>query len=298
MTGKFTLYEPLVWQTHTNRVFLSSGFDCPVGCVYCYIYNDGYALGPPRPSRLTGDEVKRRLVSDSRFKAGKNGTIVSIGCVSEPFHPVLEEKTLEYMESLSDLGNPIQFAAKFPVSDWGIRRIAKIDAPVYPMISISTLKNYRALEPAAPPPLARLAGIRKLANAGLHTTLLFKPVMPGVNENEQDQVIRAALDYGAKSLVAGIMYINNYLAKKLEESGFDTKSLQTRGTDPVQPIWVENEISPVKSHDLLDSIIQKARLAGLKAFKDTVCVISEDLRIACPVRGAYPQFCSGHTPIG
>jgi len=162
------------------------------------------------------------------------------------------------------------------------------------MISVCTLDIHSSLEPGAPSPTIRLNTIKELSDAGFCTTLLCKPVIPGVNDQERHRIIASAKKCGAKNLVAGIMYVNNFLDQALQRSGFDTSRLNQRGTDKYQPIWVKNEIAPVKSHDLLDSIIEEARQAGLKAFKDSVCVISEDLKYPCPVEKAYPNFCSGH----
>jgi len=270
MSSRVALYEPIIWQPRTNRVFLSPGFDCPVGCIYCYIYNDGYALAQPTPVKLSGIDLKQKLESDPRFRRGREGTIISIGCDSEPFHPALAGKTLEYMQSLSELGNPIQFATKFPLSEPAITSISKLASPVYPMVSLCSIKNHTLLEPAAPNPDSRLLSLERMVRAGLRVTLLYKPVIPGVNDSESEAIIHTAVEYKASYLVAGIMYANNYLADKLEEKGFDTGMLRQRSIDLVQPVWIKSDISPVRSHDLLDSIVIRARTEGISAFKYTV----------------------------
>jgi len=294
MARKPLPYQQLIWEPKKNRVFISSGFGCPVGCIYCYIYEDGYSLAEPILGKLSSKALKDSLLSNKRFRVGKSGTIVAFGCVSDPFHPVLEARTLEYIETLSDMENPIQFAAKFSPSEEGLKVILSVPNPVYPMISISSLEHYKLLEPGAPLPETRLSTIKHLSEIGLKTTLFYKPVIPGINDHEYRSMINAALENGAEYFVAGIAYMNDNLIEKLGQNRFDVRELRGKGVDMLQPVWMRKKISPVMSHDLLDSIVREARNSGLKAFKDSVCVIADDLGIQCPVQASNPRFCSGH----
>jgi DNA repair photolyase len=289
-----TLYKQITWEANSNRVFISSGFNCDSGCLYCYIFDEGYSHGFPITGKLSGNALRKLLVGNRNFHTGKYGTIIAFGCISDPFHPRLEAKTLEYIQALSDLCNPIQFATKFPLTTHAFNVISSVSNPIYPMITVTTLRQYRVLEPNAPAPTARLALINKLSKTGFKTTLYFKPVIPGINDNEHETIIQAAKASGASYLVAGKAYLNERIFNRLRQAGFDTSDLSKRGVDTMQPVWVKSKISPVRSHEILNHIVSEARRNGLKAFKDSVCVISDDLGISCPIQANIPECCSGH----
>ena len=222
MQQKTCLYRQIIWEPDFNRVFISSGFNCNSVCLYCYIFDEGYSSDVPAPGKLSGEAIRNILHEDNHFQIGKYGTTIAFGCVSDPFHPSLEAKTLEYIQSFSDLGNPIQFATKFPLSDKAIKVISDVSNPIYPMITITTLKYCKRLEPNAPKPILRLALMKQLSEIGLRTTLLYKPVIPGINDKEHESIIQAAVLKGASYLVAGIAYMNEKIVHKLKQEGFDT----------------------------------------------------------------------------
>ena len=72
-------------------------------------------------------------------------------------------------------------------------------AQVY--FSLTTLDDELAerLEPGGTPPAARLEAIRRLADAGIPTSVVAAPILPGLNDSEIPAILGAAAQAGAHS---------------------------------------------------------------------------------------------------
>lgn len=68
-------------------------------------------------------------------------------------------------------------------------------------IAITTLDNELAerLEPGGTPPAARLEAIRRLADAGIPTSVVAAPILPGLNDSEIPAILGAAAQAGARN---------------------------------------------------------------------------------------------------
>jgi DNA repair photolyase len=67
------------------------------------------------------------------------------------------------------------------------------------LVSITTLDDElkRRMEPRAASPAARLATVRRLAQAQIPVGVMFAPVIPAINDHELEGVIASAADAGA-----------------------------------------------------------------------------------------------------
>ncbi len=70
---------------------------------------------------------------------------------------------------------------------------------VHVSISITTLDEQlaRRMEPRTSRPTARLEAIRELSRAGVPTRVMVAPVIPGLNDSEIPQILKAAREAGA-----------------------------------------------------------------------------------------------------
>ena len=68
-------------------------------------------------------------------------------------------------------------------------------------ISITTLDEQlaRRLEPRTSSPSARLRAVQELTAAGVPTSVMVAPIIPGLNDSEIPQILRAAKEAGAES---------------------------------------------------------------------------------------------------
>jgi len=93
-------------------ITIHPGIGCPYACRYCYVYDMGFTQ-EVKPSQPNGLQLVYALLANKYFIPGARGSYLAIGSVTEPFHPLLKNKTLEYIEAIYRfLGNPTQFSTK------------------------------------------------------------------------------------------------------------------------------------------------------------------------------------------
>ena len=216
-------------------VTIHPGTGCALGCKYCYIYDMGFNRGF-KPSPLRGLQLVYALLSNNYFVPGERGTYLAIGSVTEPFHPALKNKTLEYVEaSYKYLGNPTQLSTKWYVDPGTAGKLAEISGGrISPLVTLVTLKAHRELEPGAPSPEKRLESIRNLRDVGLNPFLFLRPIIPGLTEGEYEEILDLAADYGAVGVVAGSLRVTKGILDKLKEAGVEVQYIVKRLKTPLE----------------------------------------------------------------
>ena len=68
-------------------------------------------------------------------------------------------------------------------------------------VSVTTLdpRLARSMEPRAATPPKRLEAIRRLAEAGIPTTVMVAPIIPALNDSEIEAILEAGRDAGARA---------------------------------------------------------------------------------------------------
>ncbi len=205
-----------------------TGIGCSLRCLYCYIEDMGFKWGI-EPYPLTGKQLVYALASNKYFIPGPSGTFIAIGSVTEPFLPETRSKAFEYIEAISRyLGNPIQFSTKMRISREEALRLRKIEPGISPLITIITLSYASKLEPYAPPPEERFKTIRNLASAGLKPVLFYRPIIPGIAEQEYRELLKKARYSGAVGVVAGSLRITKLILSRLGSVGIDVNPIIRR----------------------------------------------------------------------
>jgi len=253
------------------------GINCPYNCAYCYIEDMGFKHRDWKPYPLNGKELVYAVLNNPAFYPGKLGTLIAIGSVTEPL--ANREHFLDYLEKLARLGNPIQFSTKSYIDEKLSKKISEINkslpSEINPLITIVTFESYKSLEKGAPPPDKRLKTIENLANAGLKPVLFLRPIIPGINMNEIEQILREAKEHGAFGVVFGSLRVTKRTVKKLEDLGFDTREILKR---------VKKLDDRQRSINLpeKEDFIKLARKAGLIPWKSTCCANSWNSNVPCP----------------
>jgi DNA repair photolyase len=138
------------------------------------------------------------------------------------------------------------------------------------------------IEPFAPSPEIRLQSLRELNEYGFNATLLFKPLLLGINEEESQDMINAAIRSKSSNLVIGTFYVNKKIFRELLNAGLDIdKLLKTPIDKNRETDWLQNKAQYQHLHAVQERIISEARSRGLKAFKSTICVVINDLKLEC-----------------
>ncbi len=180
---------------------------CEHGCIYCYARPAyaymGLSPGLDFESRLFFKPEAGRLLERELSKASYVPGVIHIGGNTDPYQP--QERRLrvtrQVLEVLKRFHHPCSIISKSaliardldilgPMGQAGLARAA---------ISITTLdrKLARTMEPRAATPQRRLGAVRALAEAGVPATVMFAPVIPGLNDHELEAVLKAAAEAGA-----------------------------------------------------------------------------------------------------
>ena len=180
---------------------------CCHGCIYCDSRSDCYRIEQFGAVRAKEDAL--RIVRDELRRKVRTG-VVATGSMSDPYNPFEREEKLtrHALELLAAYGFGVAIATKSDLVMRDTDILAEIAerAPVLVKLTITTLDDALAakLEPNALPPSRRLEALRCLAGAEIFTGVLLMPVLPFLEDNEENvlSVLRAAAGAGARFVYA------------------------------------------------------------------------------------------------
>ncbi|HZF24701.1 MAG TPA: PA0069 family radical SAM protein [Steroidobacteraceae bacterium] len=130
---------------------------------------------------------------------------INLGANTDPYQPAERDLkvTRSLLQVLQRFRHPLTIVTKSALVERDIDILADMarDALVSVFVSITTLdsKLKRTLEPRAPAPVARLAAVRKLNEAGIPVGVLVAPVIPAVNDHEIEAILEASAQAGART---------------------------------------------------------------------------------------------------
>ncbi|HWA59729.1 MAG TPA: PA0069 family radical SAM protein [Caulobacteraceae bacterium] len=180
---------------------------CEHGCIYCYARPAhaymGLSPGLDFESRLFFKPNAGALLERELSKPAYAPGVIHVGGNTDPYQP--QEKRLrvtrQVIETLSRFSHPFSIITKSAL----IARDVDLMGPmgqanlVRAAVSVTSLDRSlaRAMEPRAATPERRLWAIRQLAEAGVPVTVMFAPVIPGLNDHELEAVLQRAAEAGA-----------------------------------------------------------------------------------------------------
>ena len=220
---------PEDWKAHVSvsfrRIYISPASGCSVNCGYCFIFEYGH---PRKPILFTatGLELITWLKKQKGFTKGRNGTLISISPSTEPFlTDSITEKTLEIIGALSVLENPIQISTKKAPSFTLLTKISalqKLEGQITIFFTITSITNWKMLEPGADPPHKRFESMTLAKQSGINTCLYMKPVIPGITDVDMDEFVEKIKHHNIDCVVVGTMYISNQIEKEIEKRKLST----------------------------------------------------------------------------
>ncbi len=181
---------------------------CEHGCTYCYARPAhaymGLSPGLDFESKLFIKPNAAALLRQEFSAPSYSPRTIALGANTDPYQPI--ERTYRITRSLievmAEFRHPFGIVTKSglvtrdidllqPLAELGLVKVA---------LSVTTLdgKLARAMEPRAATPAKRLATIEALAKAGIPTVVMIGPVIPGLNEHEIENILKAAASAGAK----------------------------------------------------------------------------------------------------
>ncbi len=186
---------------------------CEHGCIYCYARPAhaymGLSPGLDFESKLFFKPDAAALLERELSRPRYAPKPIHIGGNTDPYQPV--ERRLEVTRGiiavLARFRHPFSIITKSALICRDLDLLAPLGAAglARAAVSVTTLDRglARVMEPRAATPERRLDAVRRLAEAGVPTTVMFAPVIPGLNDHELEAVLERAAAAGA----AGAGYV-------------------------------------------------------------------------------------------
>jgi len=180
---------------------------CEHGCVYCFARPThafvGLSAGLDFEAKLFAKPDAPRLLEREMAKEGYQPRTIAIGTNTDPYQPIEKQWRImrEILEVLDAHNHPVGIVTKSALvvrdidilSRMAARGLAKV------ALSVTTLDRRlaRTMEPRAATPAKRLEAIRALSDAGIPTSAMLGPVIPGLTDQEIERILDSVRAAGA-----------------------------------------------------------------------------------------------------
>lgn len=181
---------------------------CEHGCVYCFARPThsymGLSAGLDFESKLFAKPEAAKLLDKELSKEGYQPRTIAIGTNTDPYQPVEKQWRImrEILEVLEARNHPVGIVTKSALVTRDIDILARMAERGLAKValSVTTLdrKLARTMEPRAATPTKRLEAIRALSDAGIPTSVMVAPVIPGLTDQEIERILDAARAAGAR----------------------------------------------------------------------------------------------------
>jgi DNA repair photolyase len=178
---------------------------CPHQCIYCDSRSQCYGIEEFRDVlvKINAVELLEKELPRKRVK-GPIGT----GSMSDPYNPVEEryQLTRRCLEVIARHGFPVHLITKSDLVTRDVdvlAQIARVHAAVCFTITTTDDELARKIEPGAPPPSARLAAMRALAEQGVPVGTTLMPVLPFITDREENiaAVVAETARHGGRFII-------------------------------------------------------------------------------------------------
>lgn len=192
---------------------------CTHACHYCFArrYHSQLELN-------AGDEfasvilVKTNLVEVLARELDKPSWTreqVALGTATDPYQPIEGHYRLTRgaLEAFAAARTPVGLVTKGPmvVRDADVLGDVARQSRCRVYLSVPTVDEdaWRVLEPGTAPPLQRLRAARALLDAGIDTSVLMAPLVPGITtaRHKVERTVKAIADHGIRSVGAMVMHL-------------------------------------------------------------------------------------------
>ncbi|MFZ5676843.1 MAG: PA0069 family radical SAM protein [Pseudomonadota bacterium] len=181
---------------------------CEHGCTYCYARPThaymGLSPGLDFESKLFAKTNAASLLRAELSNPNYQPLTIALGANTDPYQPIEREYriTRQVLEVLSEFNHPVGIVTKSALvlrdldilEDMAKRNLVKV------AVSVTTLdpKLARAMEPRAATPPKRLGALEALSKAGVPTVVMSAPMIPGLNDSEIENILKAGYAAGAR----------------------------------------------------------------------------------------------------
>ncbi len=181
---------------------------CEHGCVYCFARPThaymGLSPGLDFEAKLFAKPDAARLLDKELSKEGYTPRTIAIGTNTDPYQPVEKQYRImrEILEVLEARGHPVGIVTKSALVARDIDILARMAGRGLAKVALSVTtmdrRLARTMEPRAATPPKRLETVRQLTDAGIPTSVLVAPIIPGLNDQELERILDSARAAGAR----------------------------------------------------------------------------------------------------
>lgn len=165
----------------------------------------GLSPGLDFETRIFAKVNAAELLEDAFRKKRYIPKTIALGAVTDAYQPAEKQLSISrsVLEVLERFNHPVGIVTKsaLVVRDLDILSRMAEKKLVKVALSVTSLDRQvaRKMEPRAATPNRRIAAIRELAQAGVPTTVMVAPIIPGLNDHEIEGILRSAREAGADS---------------------------------------------------------------------------------------------------
>jgi DNA repair photolyase len=219
--GSFEIHWGYSSSTDKARVVISVGANCSAKCSFCYTPELKDKIDCSNDYDVSS--LVKLLEEDERFVSGLNGTIISLGGLSEPLDGKLKEGvTLELIQSIRQKhSNFIQLSTRFCYSNINLEKFSNIKNLLtnYSMASVCG-----SLEIGRQSTLKRFQQANELISNGALASLYIRPVIPGFTLEQAPLIIENLKNSSIKFVIVGGIYFNQPLLDRIGRKKVVVKS--------------------------------------------------------------------------
>lgn len=182
---------------------------CCHGCIYCDSRSDCYGI-----EDFDRIRVKENALETIRrdLKSKRQTGVIGTGAMSDPYNPLEKDLCLTRgaLKLVDEFGYGIAIATKSSLMtrDRDILRNIASHSPVLCKVTVTAADDSLAskVEPGVCVSSERFQMIENLADAGIFTGILMMPVLPFLEDTEENigSIVRRAADSGAKFIYPAI----------------------------------------------------------------------------------------------
>jgi DNA repair photolyase len=181
---------------------------CEHQCIYCDSRSECYRI-----ENFNDVQIKVNAIELLRkeLKKKRNKGTIGTGAMSDPYTMAEKEfkLTRKALEVIAEFRYPVNIVTKsnLILRDVEIlQEINRIYACVCFTLTTTDDELARKIEPFAPLTSERLKAMGILSELGITTCVTMMPILPFIEDNEENiqEIVRKAYEYGAKHIVSGI----------------------------------------------------------------------------------------------
>jgi DNA repair photolyase len=181
---------------------------CFHACAYCYARPShehlSFGAGTDFERKIVVKPKAAELLREAFEKPSWKGEHIVFSGVTDCYQPLEASYRLtrSCLEVCAEYKNPCGIITKSPLIERDLDVLVELTRVAYVGVAVSvpfwSAEKARAIEPFVATPQRRLHTIEKLAAAGVSVGVMVAPIIPGLNDEEMGDVLKAAKEAGAQ----------------------------------------------------------------------------------------------------